>query len=264
SRTELCNREAYQVMKAYPNRDYFTDCKNAYPKIEVPNLSNQTMPVRYMPAMFYISFCNRLSELTGRTSCYTNVTDSIYVESSNIKNVNCRPNNNGFRLPSYVEWTYAANANKGYTYSGTNDINGKNGSLPYISTSIVTVRSVAANAWGLRGMSGNVAELCHYYHNASTEYSISTTSTFCMQHGIGSCTHSYPSETRNHTLLALGSRHPNYSLDRCYEVFGFMRRGLTGYGQADEYTCYYAGWSAHDDGTNNIINRYIGARIMYK
>ena len=78
-------------------------------------------------------FCNRLSDLTGRS----------------------------FRLPTEAEWEYAArggNCSRGYEYSGSNDI----GSVAwYRSNSDKNIHPVASknpNELGLYDMSGNVWE----------------------------------------------------------------------------------------------------------
>ncbi len=85
-------------------------------------------------------FLNKLNELTGKN----------------------------FRLPSVVEWQFAAsggNKSKGYIYAGSNDLNkvawyenNSDGKLHVVATK-------AANELGIYDMSGNVFEWCSDYDN---------------------------------------------------------------------------------------------------
>jgi formylglycine-generating enzyme required for sulfatase activity len=75
-----------------------------------------------------------------------------------------------FRLPSVVEWQFAAsggNKSKGYIYAGSNDLdkvawyeNSSNGEPHMIATK-------AANELGIYDMSGNVFEWCNDYDNGT-------------------------------------------------------------------------------------------------
>ena len=92
-----------------------------------------------------------------------------------------------FRLPTESEWEYAACGGRltlAYTYSGGNDLNdvgwyrdnrqGQDPSVPHPYLTVTSpVATKAPNELGLYDMSGNVAEWCYSFREASgvTDYS---------------------------------------------------------------------------------------------
>ena len=117
-----------------------------------------------------IKYCNRRSIQEGLTPCYsystygTNPDDWPYgwnTSYSNHTNVNCNWTANGYRLPTEMEWMFAAkggNQSQGYTYSGSNTIGDVAWYASNSGSTAHTVGTKAANELGTFDMSGNVSE----------------------------------------------------------------------------------------------------------
>ncbi|NLO11592.1 MAG: formylglycine-generating enzyme family protein [Candidatus Cloacimonetes bacterium] len=131
---------------------------------------NPDHPVESVSWFDSIEYCNRRSMMEGLTPCYSY---GIYGSnpdhwpsgwndnSDNHANVSCDWTTNGYRLPTEMEWMFAAkggNQSHGYTYSGSNTIgdvawywdNSPDGTKP--------VGTKSPNELGLNDMSGNVFE----------------------------------------------------------------------------------------------------------
>ena len=88
-----------------------------------------------------------------------------------IRKLNALPGNPyKYRLPTEAEWEYFALANKNTLYSGGDDID--NYAIYGTRVGTSKVNSKKPNAFGLYGMTGNVAEWCsdYYLRDAYVKY----------------------------------------------------------------------------------------------
>ena len=159
----ICNHEVTQaeyeaVMGANPS--LFSGTKN---------------PVEQVTLYDAFLFCNKLSELEGRTPCYYLDAEGSTLNQGNIEWF-CDFTADGYRLPTESEWEYAARGgvkSKGYTYSGSDNINDVawyvsnsgaftniDGYYDYNPNGGTTheIRQKRPNELGLYDMTGNVSE----------------------------------------------------------------------------------------------------------
>ena len=130
-----------------------------------------------------IEYCNRRSLLEGLTPCYEystygsnpdNWPPNWYVVSNNHNNIICIWTATGYRLPTEMEWMFAAmggNLAQGFIYSGSSDIDAVAwyGGAAFGGNSGDTshpVGGLAPNQLGIYDMSGNVWEWCWDIHDS--------------------------------------------------------------------------------------------------
>jgi len=136
--------------------------------------------------MYYVSwyeaveFCNKLSQMEGLMPYYTINKEQPDSNNSNAKDTlkwQVTPNEtaNGYRLPTEVQWEYAAKGgNKGetFTYAGSDTIGdvawyiGNNGASGEDNYGCKPVGTKAPNCLGLYDISGNVHEWCWDWYDA--------------------------------------------------------------------------------------------------
>ncbi len=138
---------------------------------------NPRNPIRLVSWFSAILFCNRLSLLQNLTPCYT-VDKISYIHPYTKKEedrifsaiISWDENADGYRLPTEKEWEYAANANTGFQWAGTDveeDLgdyalyrHGMLGDNEESTNNVQVVKKMKPNAWGFYDMSGNVSEWC--------------------------------------------------------------------------------------------------------
>lgn len=141
-----------------------------------------TRPVDTVSWFRAIEYCNLRSMQEGLTPCYSYGAYDLYgtnpafwpddwdTNYHETNNVNCNWNAEGYRLPTEMEWMYAAmggNQSQGYRFSGSNNVYDVAWWRPNSGDRTHDVGELAPNELGLYDMSGNVYEHCWDLYNPS-------------------------------------------------------------------------------------------------
>ncbi len=106
-------------------------------------------PVEHVSWFDAIEYCNKLSEQEGFERCYEMKGDEVEWKGPNCK---------GYRLPTEAEWEYAARADEGTEYAGSNKAEEVGWFSANSNARTHPVKTRQPNQWGLYDLSGNVWE----------------------------------------------------------------------------------------------------------
>ena len=131
---------------------------NGYDLSGVGGGSSSQNPVSNVSWYDVVKWMNAKSEKEGLVPVYQ-VSGAVYKTGESVPTLNSSAN--GYRLPTEVEWEWAARggvSSQGYTYSGSNDVNNAAWYASNASGGTKAVGTKAANELGIHDMSGNVWE----------------------------------------------------------------------------------------------------------
>jgi len=147
-------------------------------KDKVSGLTTTQFPAEKISWFDCIEFCNKLSEVEGKSVCYV-LSDVERNTDQSIKSATVRIlNGTGYRLPTEAEWEYACRAGTTTAFHFGNQLNGDqanvNGNYPFGTTKKgpyvelpSKVGEYSGNNFGLHDMCGNVYEWCQDGYNDS-------------------------------------------------------------------------------------------------
>jgi formylglycine-generating enzyme required for sulfatase activity len=155
-------QELYQAVMGYNPSKFKDDGKN---------------PVEQVTWFDAVIFCNKLSQLLGKTPYYQISNIKYHDNNQNIESadVEINQNANGFRLPTEKEWEYTAKAGTQNKWAGCNTKDDLKNYAWFKENSNKThpVKNKLQNDWGFYDMSGNVNEWCWDKYSSTSAYRVS-------------------------------------------------------------------------------------------
>ena len=176
------------------NKKYSSDC-DAEDVLKNGSLNNPVECVSWYDA---ICFCNRLSIKTGLTPVYVveGETDpdlwdyTPHTGDQSLYEYECEisvdSGADGYRLPSYEEWNYAAKGGQDYKYAGSDDIEEVCWYKDNAGNTTHPVGQKKPNGYGLYDMGGNVSEWCGDSYKLGNDSRISCGNSWISS--VGDCT----------------------------------------------------------------------------
>jgi len=160
---------SYYIGKYEVRQSEYQSAMGVNPSLFGGNPNNPVDRVSWFNA---VEYCNRLSIREGLTPCYSYTGMGINPanwpagwdsNNNNHSNIACDWEADGYRLPTEMEWEFAArggNETEDYTYSGSNDINEVAWWAPNSNGTTHPAGQKMPNELGIYDLSGNVFEWC--------------------------------------------------------------------------------------------------------